>query len=403
MGKNLKKVLKGESHVSAFLLKGTDVLTQRMASGIQFNSTFLLPYGNLLPVLSTTLPILLENYKRELLHNAMGDVLNGKHRENVDVKNYLSLSLHDLVTKLPRKGEGDSVDLKDPSLLSELNRRGKAALFYVNTVLEDVAGDAWKDALISVAMDQSAFSSNGQMITHFMDLGMYAEALSNDLVNFFEVSKSDLYPLDGGHFLFGWWLNCPRGSSGSKVSRCLAQFLPSDSVAVLNPAIRIYSIPRLALHLIIGNTGDTASTHTLTDVLRQDKLIWKAIYSVVAPPSAEDAATKQQQKKPDKEVAEDIVTQSQEETKEKRETAKTVEEAATEQPQMTEEQEAATHKTTRDDQPAQEDEVIGESMPKSASKDNSTAGHKAESKREEDTVRREMNEEGTGASVRKIR
>lgn len=434
MGKNLKKVLKGEAHVSAFLIKGADVLAQRAASGVKFNSTFLLPYGNLLSVLSTTLPILLENYKRELLHKKMGDVLKGKHRENSDVKDYLSLSLHDLVTKLPQKEGGDSVDLKDPGLLSELNRRGKAAVYYVNTVLEDVAEDAWKDALISVAMDQSAFSSNGQMITHFMDLGMYAEALSNDLVNFFEVSKSDLYPLDGGHFLFGWWINCPRGSSGSKESRCLAPFLPSDSVAVLNPAIRIYSIPRLTLHLIVGNTGNTASTHTMTDVLQQDKLIWKAIYSVVAPPTAEDATAKQQQQKPEKKAAEDAETQTQDGKKEQQETAETVEEAtteqpqkreeklekaaedtetrsreekekqqeiveevATEQPQKREEPEAPTQKMTTPDKPVQEDEVIGESMLKSAaSKDGKTPGHKPEAKHKEDVVREKKNQEETG-------
>lgn len=280
--KNLRNVLKKETHVSAFLLEQTTVLAERAASGIRFNSTFLLPYGILLPILSTTQPILLEGYKSELILNTMDSVLKKPHRDHPDVKNYLALNLHDLVTKLPHKSGVD--DLDNPALLSDLNKRGKAALYYVNTVLEAVAEDAWRDALISVAMDDSAFGDNGQMLSHFKDLGMYADTLANDLINFYEVSKSDAYQLDAGHYLYGWWFNCPRSSN--KNSACLAPFLPSDCVAILNPAIRIYSIPRLRLHLIVGNTGNTG-THTLKEVLHQDRLIWNAVYSVVDPASVE--------------------------------------------------------------------------------------------------------------------
>lgn len=375
MEKNLKKVLKREAHVSAFLLKGTTVLAERTASEIQFNSTFLLPHGVLLPILSTTLPILLESYKRELLYNAMGDVLKGNHRDHHDVKDYLSLSLHELVTNLPRKDS--SANLDDPTLLSDINRRGKAAFFYVNTVLETVAEDAWKDALISVAMDHSIFTDNGQMLTHFKDLGMYVETLSSDLINFFEVSKSDQYQLDAGHYLYGWWFNCPCGSSGDKESACLAPFLPSDSLAVLNPAIRIYSVPRLRLHLIVGNTGETAGTHTLTDVLRQDKLIWKAIYSVIDPSSTKDVKAEKQEK--------DAGPQSTE----------TGEAKDTNRPEG-----APTEPPRKSDQSVQEDEVVGESMRKnkasaSTSKSDTTPSQKTKvsEKREDDVVVDEMGEE----------
>ena len=266
--KNLKKVLKKEPHVSAILLKETTILAKRFPSGVQFNSTLLLPFGVLLPILSTTLPILLENYRPELLHNAIGNVLRGKDRDHKDVKDFLSLSLLDLVTKLPR--EGDAPDMTDPGLLLKLNRRGKAAVYCLNTILEKIAEDAWKDALMAVAMDYSAFSDTQQMLTNFKDLGMYAEATASDLVNFFEASQSDAYPLDAGHYLFGWWFNCPRGSSDGN-TECMAPFLPRDSVAVLNPVIRIYSVPRLRLHLIVGNTGDSSQTRSVADVLRKDR------------------------------------------------------------------------------------------------------------------------------------
>lgn len=362
--KNLRNVLKEETHVSAFLLKQTTVLAERAAAGIQFNSTFLLPYGILLPILSTALPILLEGYKSELIRNTMGSVLKKPHRNHKDVKNYLTLNLHDLVTKVPHESGLD--DLDNPALLSDLNERGKAALYYVNTVLESVAEDAWRDALISVAMDDSAFSDSGQMLSHFKDLGMYTDTLANDLINFYEVSKSDAYPLDAGHYMFGWWFNCPRSSK--KTSACLAPFLPSDCVAILNPAIRIYSIPRLRLHLIVGNTGSTG-THTLKEVLHQDKLIWNALYSAVDPASAKDVEEAQQ------------ATPS----NDKRDTK--------ESESPTPKDKVAHH--TSDGKSVQEDEVIGESTPKSKSKNGQTSGPKSSSAtttKEEDIVVEEMTE-----------
>ena len=314
MENNLGRVLANEAHVSAFFVKEGTVLAKRAAERVQFNSTFLLPHAVLLPILSTTLPILLEGFKPDLLTKPVGEVLKQKHRQNAKVKNYLSLSLHDLVTKLPRMG--DSVDLGLPTLLSELDQRGRAALFYLNTVLDSVAEDAWRDALISVAMDHSAFSDTQQMLTHLKDLARYAEAVGNDIVNFYEVSKSDLLPLDGGHFLYGWWFNCPRTSrkTGGREVRCLAPFLPSDTMAVLHRAIRMYTIPRLSVHLLIANDDTTAEApHTLSEVLEQDRLIWSALYSVVDPSSASDKP-KETDKKKQSRVKEDKPSVKSEET-----------------------------------------------------------------------------------------
>lgn len=360
--KNLRNVLKKQPHVSAFFLKRTTVLAKRTAAGIQFNSTFLLPHGILLPILSTSLTILLEGYKGALIYNTMGGVLKGTDRGHPDVRSFQALSLHDLVTKLPPKSGVEYSD--NPSLLSDLNKRGKAARYFVNAILEEVAEDAWRDALISVAMDNSAFAENGQMLTSFKDLGMYADTLSSDLINFFEVAKSDVYQLDEGHYLYGWWFNCPRSS---KDSTCLAPFLPSDCVAILNPAIRIYSFPRLNLHLIVGNSG-SAGTHTLAEVLHQDKLIWNTLYSVVDPDAAEPS---QPQQDKDKEAKADTIK---------------VGEAHTVSP--TPKETVAKHTSS-----AQEDEIIGESTvkPKTvASKNGSPKSSSGTNKREEDVVVEEI-------------
>ena len=380
MNKNLRAVLKSEAHVNVFLLHGSKVLAQRAATDVQLNSTILLPHSVLLPILSTTLPILLEGYKRELLHNPMGSVLKGEHRTNRDVKDYLSLSLNDLVTKLP-ESSGDAVDLESPILLSELNRRGKAALYFLNTALESMAEDAWKDALISVAMDHSAFSGSLQMLTHFQDLAMYADTLGNDLINFYEVSKSDLIPLDAGHFLYGWWFNCPRGATGSsKESMCLAPFLPAESMAVFNRAIRLYTIPCLGLHLLVGNSGETAgATHTLSAILKQDRLIWKALYSVIDPLSVsgddeKTAETEREGGAPAQDTEKQTPTELPRET-EKQESKPAQEEKTTKTPTPAT-VEAETHTSPTQTTPPQtagkpsveEDEVVGESAPQQRKK-----------------------------------
>lgn len=293
--KNLKKLLKKKTHVSAVLLKESEVLAQRIPSHLQFNSTFLLPHGVLLPILSTTLPILLENYKRELVFEPMGKILKEKHSSSDHVKDHLSLSLLEIVTRLPRTG--DSADLKDPDLLSKLNQQGRAAFYYVSTVLDTVAQDAWKDALISVAMERSAFREDGYMITSLEELSHYSGMLAVDLVNFYEAPKSDAYPLDAGHFLFGWWFNCPSGRKG-KATKCLVPHMPSDTVAILNPAVRVYCIPSLNLHLIVANFGDSSGRQSMSDVIREDEVIWRQIYSVVDPSSAQEAKESGKKAKP---------------------------------------------------------------------------------------------------------
>ena len=396
INKNLKTVLSTEEHVNVFLMHGSKVLAQRTAPEVQFNSTILLPHNVLLPILSTTLPILLEGYKQELLHNKMGDVLKGNARRDPDVKDYLSLSLHDLVTKLPQSGSSDSIDFESSNLLSELNKRGRAAQFFVNTVLESIAEDAWKDALISATMDYSVFTDKNQMLTHFKDLGMYVDTLSNDLVNFYEVSKSDLLPLDGGHYLYGWWFNCPRSSTGSK---CLAPFLPVDSMAIFNRAIRIYSIPSLSLHVLIGVSGETAgTTHTISEILKQDKLIWKAIYTVIDPASVSEKndITEESEPPTTQEASQEIPTDSPKKSDNSEPPTQSPPESSQNNQRSTPPTQAPAPPPPTVSTPAiEEDEIVGDSIPKKKPEGSKsrTVKSSVQSEQEEDIIVEEVPKE----------
>ena len=286
--KKMKALLK-KTHMSATLLHEMQPLAQRLSPGLQFNSSFLLPHGIILPIISTSLPILLESYKPDILFKPMGTVLKGEHKSDHRIKDYLSLSLFDILTKLPQSTS--TVDLDDSGLLPELDRRGEAAFYYVTTVLDNVAKDAWKDVLISVAMERSAFSDKGQMITSLEDISHYSSMLAMDLTSFSDAPLSDTYPLDAGHYLFGWWVNCPRKRKGQAV-KCLVPYLPANTLIVINPAIRIYCIPRLNMHIVIGHIGSSVKAQSMRDVIEEDERIWKQIYSVVDPKSSKKASQK---------------------------------------------------------------------------------------------------------------
>ena len=303
MEKNWNKLLKNEAHTSAILFRDNEVLVKKLASQVNLNSTFLLPYGVLLPIIATSLPILLEGYQPKLINEPLGSVLKEKHRTHRDVRNYLAFSLVEIVTKLPHE-RNSVVDFSDPELFPELERRGKAALYFVNAVLGDVAGEAWEDCMMSVSMDNSVFNENKQMMTNFVELNHYAETIANDLINFYEVSKSDAYSLDAGHYLFGWWFSHPRDSE----SDAIIPLLPSDTVAILSPAIRVYSVPSVRLNLIVSNTGQISQKHTLSEIIQHDQQIWNQMYSVVDPAFSQ-VPVKDEKNTKEAELKEEVVSE----------------------------------------------------------------------------------------------
>ena len=173
------------------------------------NTSIILPRATVLSLIGITLPILLEDYKKDVLTEPIGNILRGDDVENSLVKGHESLSLFDLLTKLPKT---DSSILQDPALFRALFKRGNLALYYVNAVLGPGLREAWVDATFSVGMEMTRLNKAATTLTgSFEELQQYLLMLDHELSVVDEVSKSKLYPLDGKRFLFHWWLNLSKG------------------------------------------------------------------------------------------------------------------------------------------------------------------------------------------------
>ena len=282
MKKNVKTHLKGKD-VSVLFSRGEKTLLERLAPGVMMmNTSITLPSQTVLSLIAITLPILLEDYKKDVLTEPIGKVLRGDHVEHSLVKGHESLSLFDLLTKLPKT---DPSILRDPSLFEALDRRGNLALYYVNAVLGPTVREAWVDAAFSVGMEMTRLNKEAtKLATTLEELQQYMLMLDHELGALNEVPKSELHPLDEERFLFHWWLNCPKDST------CLFPRLPRDAIINFSPSLRMYLLPSLDLSLIVvvGPSSTEQPPTTLENVIRQDKRLWNQIYSVMDPTAADE-------------------------------------------------------------------------------------------------------------------
>ena len=210
------------------------------------------------------------------------------------------------MNKLPTPGDS-SLDLDSITLLKELDNNGQLARYFANTVLGEMSKEAWSDALLAIGMEEVQFSEEGRLIMNLQALLQYILTVMHDVNLLGRVPKSEIIPPDGGHFLFGWWHNCPRSSSG-----CLLPDLPEDMIFSLSQNVRIYISPSLELSLIVTSADaspDTAKGEftakkvmkTIGEILRADGLIWAELESVVSGEGSSqssrvgDGASKRQQ------------------------------------------------------------------------------------------------------------
>ena len=284
MRKNIQTHLKGKE-VSVLFSKEGKTLFKSLSPGVMLNTSIILPRATVLSLIGITLPILLEDYKKDVLTEPIGNILRGDDVENSLVKGHESLSLFDLLTKLPKT---DSSILQDPALFRALFKRGNLALYYVNAVLGPGLREAWVDATFSVGMEMTRLNKAATTLTgSFEELQQYLLMLDHELSVVDEVSKSKLYPLDGERFLFHWWLNCPKDST------CLFPRLPRDTIINFSPDLQLYILPSSDLSLIV--LGGTKQPPTLESIIQRDKLIWNQIYSVLDPTAADDEAPIQEE------------------------------------------------------------------------------------------------------------
>ncbi len=282
----------GNSGTSAILIKGERVMVQRRASGLEWDSKIKLPYSNTISLISSLLPILLEGYKANTIKDPIGKVLRGKDLNHPLVAGRESLSLMDVLNKLPSVGK--NVDLDSSSLLSSLLANGELSMHFVNAILDNAAHEAWMDALMAIGSADIERDSNGQLIMDLNSLLQFSLTTAHDLKNIGAALRKERIPLDKGKYLFGWWFNCPKDSSSS----CLIPSAPTDTIFSLSPDLRLYVTPSLELTLIILGPGAISASkdkrlESIADILIEDAEIWRQLSSVAEDQSTSEAEANQ--------------------------------------------------------------------------------------------------------------
>ena len=269
----MKHRLDGElrgSGVSLVFAKGDRLLIKRLSGGVKWASSIEVPFAGVVPLIGATLPILLENYKHSVVADPIVSVLKGEHASGPLVKRYEQQSLLELLNTLPA---GTATSLK------EMDAIGRGAHYFVSTVLDKYAKEAWLDALLSVGLDESTF--DGTLKTSFNDLIQYILMLSHDFEMLDRAPKEDLLPLHSEHYLFGWWVNCVKSS-------CLIPEAPPGTIFSISRSVRMYLSPSLDLSLLV--LAERSSAKTVADVLQEDRNVWQQLHSAIN----EDPATHSQ-------------------------------------------------------------------------------------------------------------
>lgn len=291
MRKNLRAYLSKVKGVSVMFLRGEDVMVEKLAHGMQKNTSITIPYANLMSLIGITLPILLENYKASVLTDPIGQVLKGADRNNPVVKGHELLSCLDLLNKLPKTGDPSDV-LQHSQLMQALNSHGKLLYYVANTVLGKSVKEAWFDALLSAGMEETKLDQ-GELITSLNDLVQYVFTLQHSFEMGPAAPQSKAYSPDNGRYLFSWWFNCPVGDVSGD---CLLPTIPSDTIFNLSPGLRIYISPYRRLSLIITNSSSASHAKqplTVANILHEDRLIWNQFYSVIDPTSQAAPSTQE--------------------------------------------------------------------------------------------------------------
>ena len=286
-----------KSGTSVVLIKGERVMVQHRAKDLKWDSKIELPHANTLSLVSIVLPILLENYKSNIINNPIGQVLKGDHLKHPLVSGRESMSFLDMLCKLPRTGK--SVDLDSTAQLRGLVANGELSLHFLDSVLEKIAKEAWLDALMALGSTDVTQSESGQLLMDLNSLLQVSLTVMHDVKMLGKAPRKEKMPLDDNKYLFGWWFNCPKSTdSKPDTAKCLLPSAPPDTIFTLSPELRMYVTPSLELTVII--TGPSASSSTrsgnfkaskklesIADILIQDEEIWKQFQSSVVNPEAE--------------------------------------------------------------------------------------------------------------------
>ena len=255
------------SKYSYMLAKGSHVISKHSIKGIKLDSFFDFPYGNSLALLSFNLKILLEGLKPAVLYEPMENSLQVKDRSNPVLKHQKENSLYNLLSSL------DNAHLARVSgmIVKDLEKLGEEAITFTNTVLGKSRDEAWLDSFYALGIEESPMTTSGQIQMRFNRVLSYSLAVMHELKSIKPATTTKHLPTANHHYLFGWFINCPRS-----LDSCMYPRLPKDLLISASSSLRIYLVPSLELTLIVRSVKK-ATEKSLEDLIDGDNIVWTEI------------------------------------------------------------------------------------------------------------------------------
>ena len=255
------------------------VKVEHFPKGMKWDSSLLLPGANALSLLATSINIIFDGFKPEIMTKKLGDLRRSGDKRKV--KRFESLSLLDLVSS--------RLDYNEDTF-NELDARSKIFVDVANTLLGKAALEAWRDTFLSLGLDNSMFSGHN-IISSSQDLFTFTKLILSEL--------KAVKPVKGlaaeGQFAFGWWLNCDAKG------KCLIPVLPSNTIFTLTPAFRMYVLLDIeVVVVVIDNLPNTDKSmqpkSTFTQELQRDIQLWEKLRKAIHDTENEDVESEAKDK-----------------------------------------------------------------------------------------------------------
>lgn len=265
--KHLKHLLESKSFVLAI---DNDPVVELFPPDMKWNTTYKAPITNIMAFISTSLSILLEGYEADIL---ITPLVKLSERTGVQVPQRLhQRTLMELFSKAPE------IDITEKLFLAEYTTFCHVAFEIVNGLLGRSFGEAWRDAFMSLQLDNTILDDRRSILVPFQDLYRFTEVVQSDLKTLPTFPPGDL-PYDRSpHYTFGWWINCADEGA------CLIDALPSDAIFSFGPSMGVYIVPSLKMSAVMVATPMASwNTKTFDEILLSEIEIWRQLLMIVSP------------------------------------------------------------------------------------------------------------------------
>lgn len=317
--KLLKDIEKHTKHLidtKAFVLSlNGQILLEHFPSDMQWNTSHIIPYPNLVTFVMTSLSILFEGFRPDVLMRPLPEIVQGT--DVIIPEAFRNSNLMDLLGKTP---EGFEIETKH--FLVSYETQAYVALQVVNSLLRTSLNDAWRDLCMSLQLDNSIINEDKKLVSPFTDLYHFTEVVHSDLTSLPVHPPEELHYDRSEHYVLGWWINGGYDGLGHR----LLDVLPDDALFSFSPTVQIFVIPSLKMSAVMVNNPRTSwNQKTVAEILTEDNEIWRQVL-MVSNPSYHDAYTKEKEEREKRESKEkeDMirVTKTQNEEKLKEEIVK---------------------------------------------------------------------------------